>query len=392
MVYSEFVLRTYRYPLRPAPEQDRILRSWLRACRSLYNGALEERISYYKKFRKSISRYDQQKSLTTLRDEDPDFAEVPVTVLRSSLARLDKAYKSFFSRLKKGDTPGFPRFKSRDRFSSFNLDSFVPKIEDSRIKIPRLGRVRFHEYRPRPVAVLKNTELRLENNHWFLCLTYDLGAAPAAPPLRADSKVIGIDLGLTSFVTLSDGTKIENPRFYKEAQEELKARQRRLSRRKRGSKSRMRAKLLVAKTHIRIGNQRLDFARKLAKSLVVEYDLISHEDLDIRRMSKGLFAKSINDAGWRIFLRCLKCKAEEAGKWVIGVNPSGTTQRCSRCQVRVPKGLSDRTHDCPHCGLCLDRDHNAALNIKALGYSVVYLTAGQRTLTGPEASGHVPKT
>lgn len=178
---------------------------------------------------------------------------------------------------------------------------------------------------------------------------------------------IGIDLGLKSFCALSDGSFVENPKFGKKEQERLARRQRALARRKRGSRSRVRAKKLVAKSYLKIRNQRLNFTRKLAKSIVQKYDMISYEKLNIQNMIPGYLARSIHDAAWGKFINCLECKAEEAGKYAIGIDPKGTSQICSDCGTIVPKRLGERIHECPKCGLVLDRDTNAAINIWKLG-------------------------
>lgn len=352
-------------------------------CRWLYNGALEERRNHYKKYgksKKSPTRYDQQKSLTEIRRDDPDWAGVPVAVLRSSLARLDKAYKAFVRRCKSEEKPGFPRFKGKVRYDSFDLQSQVPRIENSRVHFPKLGPVKFHEYRPLPAEPIQDIVVHREAKGWTVSFICDLGAVP---PKKADPReAVGLDLGLKEFAILSDGSTIANPRHGKAEAQCLARRQRRLARRKKGSKSRQRAKLLVRKSYERIANQRKDFARKQAKNIVERFDVISHEDLQIRNMVRGNLAKSINDAAWGIFLGCLRSKAEEAGKVVIGVNPRGTSQKCSGCS-----------------------DLNAAINIHELGMThfwrqfreargslVVDLTAGQRPPTGSKTSGYVPKS
>lgn len=357
------MIRTYRYPLRPTKAQEAVLITWIDRCRVLYNAALEERRTHYKRFGKGVTRYDQQKSLTIIRAEDPSYAEVPAVVLRSALDRLDKAYKAFFRRVKAGETPGYPRFKGKDRFDSFALMGSA-KIKNSKVHILKIGPVKFHEYRPLKGKPL-DVRIKRETNGWFLLIQVDLGESP---PKNVDlSNSVGIDLGLKEFAVLSNGEAISNPRFGRGAQEELAKRQRVMARRKRGSRSRARAKVLVAKAHLHIKNQRLDFCRKTAKSLVDRFDVVSHEELQIKNMVRGTLARSINDAAWGQFIQCLVSKAEEAGKLVIGVDPRGTTQECSRCGGKVSKGLSQRTHDCPHCGLTLDRDHNAALNIQRRG-------------------------
>ena len=204
---------------------------------------------------------------------------------------------------------------------------------------------------------------------WFASILCDVGEAPKK---EEPKEYVGIDVGLSSFATLSTGEKIPNPRYYRESEVLLAERQRKLAKKKKRSKSRKKAKKLVAKTHQKITNQRLDFVRKLAKDLYKRFDFIAFENLNIAGMAQNhCLSKSILDAAWGLFILCLTNKAEEAGKWAVGSNPYGTSQDCSGCGERVPKTLADREHVCPYCGLKLDRDHNAALNILALGRSVV---------------------
>jgi IS605 OrfB family transposase len=181
---------------------------------------------------------------------------------------------------------------------------------------------------------------------------------------KASGQVVGIDVGLTHFAVTSDGEVIDNPRWFRRAEASLAERQRVLERKQRRSRSRERAKLQVGKAHLKVKNQRLDHARKLAVSLFTRYDVVKFEKLNIAGMVQGQnLGKSISDAGWRVFTQALKCKAEEAGTWALEVDPRGTSIRCSQCGTDVPKTLADRVHSCSTCGLEIDRDLNAARNI-----------------------------
>jgi putative transposase len=367
------MIRTFNYPLRPTASQDLALEGVLLACQRLYNAALEQRRDAYRKQKKSVTKFDQMKDLTELRKHDSDYSQVAATVLRSPLFRLDRAFQGFFRRIKSGQKPGFPRFKSRDRYNSFSFpcQPGIKVIKGNLVRVPSFGDVKFHCYRPLR-GVAKECHVRRTAKGWTLSVVCDLGAAPIKV-----SEVIattGIDVGLTHFATLANGEQIENPRFYRKSEEILARRQQALATKRKGSKSRLRAKRLVGRAHEHIRNQRLDFLRKLAKSLVLRYDLIAYEDLNIRGMVKSNLAKSINDASWATFIACMSFKAEEAGKYIVPVNPRGTSQRCSGCDTVVKKTLSQREHLCGACGLRLDRDHNAAINIEALGLSAVRQT------------------
>jgi len=187
-----------------------------------------------------------------------------------------------------------------------------------------------------------------------------------AKPLPANSESVGVDVGLSAFATLSDGTEVDNPRYYREAQKQLRTAQRKVARRKKGSHRRRKAVQLLQRAHAHIRNQRADFQHKISRWLVNEYGLIAVEDLNVKGLASGMLAKSVSDAGWGMFLEKIAYKAANAGRRFFRVNPNGTTQLCSNCGSHCPKDLSQRVHSCS-CGLELGRDHNAALNILKLG-------------------------
>jgi putative transposase len=371
------MMRAYRYRLHPTAAQATTLDVWLWRCRQLYNAALEQRRDAYRKTGCSLSRYAQCKDLTELRAADGEFSSVPAVVLRSALCRLQRAFDGFFRRMKRGEKPGYPRFKGRGHYDSFVFGNGIPFHTDgagrsARVCIPKLGPVRFNRYRPIGGAI-RTATIRFDGRKWWVSFACDVGEAPAKAPVAS---AVGIDLGLTSFATLSTGEAIPNPRFFRKGEALLARRQQALARKQRGSKSRHRAKVLVRAAHEHVHNQRLDHARKLACTLFARYDLVAHEALDIRGLidlddkGKGI-RKSIHDAAWGLFVRCLASKAESAGKHAVGVDPRGTTKKCSGCGEMVPKTLWERIHRCPRCGLVMGRDHNAAVNIEGLGLSLV---------------------
>lgn len=357
--------RTFRFKLFANKKQATTLDRWRRTCQVLYNAALQERKDAWQKQRISVSWQNQCAQLTEIRATDSDVAALPVHVEQQVFRRLDKAYKAFFRRHKAGEKPGYPRFKSIDRYDSFSLSQRF-KVVDDQITIPKLGSIRFHMHRPIVGRILE-TAIKLCAKGWFVYFACDVGDAPAKVTVRNH---VGIDLGLEHFATLSNGRDVENPRYFRKDEEILARRQRSLATKQRGSASRKRAKNLVAQAHEHIANQRMDFLWKLANKIVKEYDLIAYEDLKIRNMLRSSLAKSISDASWARFIHCLCCKAEEAGKTAVAVDPRGTSQRCHLCGIIVHKTLSERRHRC-ECGTDLHRDHNAALNILALGLSAV---------------------
>jgi putative transposase len=187
-------------------------------------------------------------------------------------------------------------------------------------------------------------------------------------PLPVTGEETGIDLGLESFLTLANGEQIANPRHYRKAEKRLVKAQRRVSKRRKGSKRRLKAVRLLLRAHQKVARQRRDFHHKTALSLLKRYDSVYYEDLQVANMvQNGRLAKSIHDAGWGQFCTILVFKAANAGKQAVAVSPAYTSQLCSGCGVMVAKGLSVRWHECPDCGASLHRDHNAAKNILWVG-------------------------
>lgn len=345
-----------------------------------YNACLQERIGAWKLQRKSISYRDQQDELTELR-QDPAFQWMAADIMRDPLRRIDRAFKAFFKRCKSGAKPGFPRYRSRLRYDSFSFGNAVVCRERS-IKIPNVGDIRARGGRPIEGRA-KLCTIKRAGKRWTASVVCDIGAAPAK---RVVSRATGIDVGLTTLATLSDGTEIENPRWTKHHAERIAAKARSLSTKKRGSRNRLKAKEALRRAHQAASNARLNYIHHVSKWLVANYDLIAHEDLKISNMSKSASGtveqpgknvaqkcglnRSIMDAAWGLLIWCITYKAESAGTWVVPVNPNGTSQRCSGCGATVRKKLSERIHACS-CGLTLGRDHNAGLNILALGMSAV---------------------
>lgn len=361
------MIRSCTFVLRPLAAQRATLHRWRLQCCELYNAALEQRRDGHKKG-KRVTYVSQCRDLTDLREE-PEYGAAPVEVQRSAMRRLDHAFKAFFRRCKSGEKPGFPRFRARDRYDSFGLgrvtiDPAARERGSGFVHVPKLGRLRFKQHRFMRGEV-RDVGLRFDSakSRWTVRIVCDVGEAP---PKRDPVRATGIDLGLKEFAVLADGEAIANPRHFNRGAEALARAQRVLARKKRGSNSRRRARAAVGRAHGCIANQRRDFHRKLAADLCRRFDLIAHEDLNIGGLARGRLSKSIHDVSWSQFLATLHSKAEEAGVHVVAVDARNTTQACSQCGTLVRKGLGDRVHTCP-CGLVLDRDHNAAINILARG-------------------------
>lgn len=334
----------------------------LEAGRLIYNQALQRRIEVYRDTKKTLGRFDQTAELTRWRAEYDFLSSASVSVQRDALDRLDKGFKAFFRRVKSGEgKPGFPRFKPAQRWHSFSVSNPGKCIKKGRIRVTKVdGLVRCRNLREIGGRIKVQRIVR-KAGRWFCQLVIEDGVLEVEK--RPIEKAIGIDVGLDHFYTDNSGNAIENPRFLRRMAERLRRDHRRVSRRKKGSNRRRLAVLRLQKTYDTLANHRQNFAHHVSKDLVAGYDLIAIEDLNVQGMVRGRLAKHILDAGWSQLRWQLAYKAERAGCTLIAVVPNGTSQECSGCGETAPKGLSVRIHKCPHCGLVIDRDHNAALNI-----------------------------
>ena len=362
------VRKTYIYKLEPTPKQERELGRVLGLCRWLYNTALEQRITLWKHHGVSLSRYQQEAELKDLRAAMPEYAAIHSHVLQDVLARLDKTYQAFFRRVKQEES-GLSALSGRalaTTRSPTRSSGTGPRWTMASSSSRRLGALLCvgpgrSKGRPRPSPSPKR-----QTGGMFLLL-----CRCTCPALPETGQETGIDLGIEAFATLSDGTRIFSPGWYRKAERALKTAQRRVSRRKKGSNRRRKAVALLAKAHQTVRRQRQDFHHKTALALVRSNDTIYHEDLGVANMVRNHhLAKSISDAGWSQFLSILSFKAACAGRSVVAVNPAYTSQTCSGCGVMVAKGLSVRWHSCPECGTSLHRDHNAARNIERAGQAL----------------------
>jgi putative transposase len=365
--------KTFKYRLYPTKKQITDLNKQLELCRGIYNQTIEIRKNSWEQEHKSVSLYDTNKLLTQWTKEKPELSQVYSQVLQNCQLRVDLAFKAFFRRIKAGQTPGYPRFKGFGRYDSmtFKQTGFNLNPVNSTLYLSKTGRVPVILHRPLQGIIKTCTILKTETDKWFVSFSCEMDRPD---PLYKTGKIVGIDLGLKTFIQVSDGTKIENPRFFKKAQKDLKTAQRRFSKFPKEDKSprRKRAKKIVAKVHEKIRNRRTDFCHKAVLGLVQKYDFIAHEDLNIKNMlEERKFSKSIADASWAQLIQLLSYKAEEAGKITVAVNPRNTSQQCSQCLAIVPKELGDRIHTCPHCNLSIDRDLNASYNILRLGLESV---------------------
>jgi len=383
-------VKTYEFRLYPNKRQRKRLISYLDAGRFVYNWALADRRDMWRIAKCSTNFYDQSKYLVELRKEHPFLSEVHVHALQTTLKRADLAFQSFFKRCRAGQKPGYPRFKGKDWFSSFsfkeNGNGF--ELDGKRLRLSRIGRVRIRLHRDIDGEIATCT-IKRRADGWFALFSVE--TEPAKPSELYNP--VGVDVGLNSFVVLSTGEKIKNPKLLKKARDELKTCQRQLSKKKNGSTRRARHKNRLALRHLRVWRCRKDFHFNVAARLVREFNPIFIEGLDIKglivkatedkKARKKSRAKSENilDAGWGMFVSRLRSKAESAGSAIKAREARGTSQECSGCGEVVKKELWERMHSCPHCGLVKDRDWNAALNILNRGLQL------ERTV--PAARGQV---
>ena len=352
-------MRSYRYRLYPNKAQETVLISTLETCRRLYNNALAERRDAWEDEQRCVTYREQQDALPGNKNEYQ--LQVHSQVLQDVLRRLRKAFNAFFRRVRNGETPGYPRFKSRGRYDSFTYPqsgfSFSP--DERHLKLSKIGPVRIKLHRPLEGRV-KTCTIKRDVDQWYVVFYCEVEIEAGSH----GGTSVGVDVGLEKFATLSDGTVIENPRFLRESEQKIKKRQRRVSRRKIGSNRRKKARKELARAHRKVRNQRTDFAHKLSRQLADNYSTITFEKLNILNMVQNHhLAKSIVDASWNKLIQYTTYKAEEAGGKVVLVDPKNTSQMCSRCGMLVKKDLSVRVHECWNCGLTIDRDLNAALNI-----------------------------
>jgi len=386
---------TYKYRLYLNKEQAVILQKNFNFCNFLYNSALQERITFYKKYGVGRSYNEQSVQLPEIKKM---FAEQTSSIYSQSfqqvLKRVDSGFKNFFRRVKeKADKVGFPRYKPQDRFRSIVFPQSdlkgggVKLLENGKLKIfgiPEEVKVKMHrpfQGRCKLVSIIKKAD------KFYIALSCD---EVPLEPLAKTGKTIGIDVGLISFITTDDGTSFHHPKPYKTAKEKLAYLNRKLAAKQRGSNNRRRAKRSLARAYEKVSNVREDFLHKISQKLVEENDTIIIEKLNVKGMleqakpaptfdsnGKKVFKavakkENIQDASWGSFAAMLSYKAERAGKMLIEVPPKNTSKMCSCCgNIDTEQTLKDRVYNCKACGFAMDRDQNAAINIKWLGMSLV---------------------
>jgi putative transposase len=354
------VLKAYRYRLYPSKPQQRSLESTLETARRWYNDCLAQRKAAYELVGWSVPYAYQLRQVKTRKAESPFAAGVHSHILQLVCTDLERAFQAFFRRVKAGEKPGYPRFKGRNRFSSFGFKEYGNgfKIDGRRLKVTGVGRIAVRWHRELP-SQPKTLRLVQQAGDWFAVLVCETETVALEPT----GQEVGIDVGIHALIATSDGHCEPNPGWYRAGQRKLRIAQRRVARRTKGGANRRRAVRTLQRVAAHTQAQRQDFLNKLADGLVERYDWIALEDLRIRNMVRNHhLAKSILDSGWGYLQSRLSRKAEEAGRHVVLVDPRNTSQKCSGCGAYQSLTLKDRWVRC-ECGLSLDRDINAARNI-----------------------------
>jgi putative transposase len=353
--------RTFRYRLYPTTAQGDTLDAHLRICCELYNAALQERRDAWRLCRRSCGFAQQSAQLPAIKRDRPDVAAVYSQVLQDVLHRVDKTFLAFFARVRRGERAGYPRFRASQRFDSLTYPQSGFSVSGRHLELSKIGAVKIKLHRP-ILGTIKTLTIKREAGRWYACFSVDV----APEPLPASTAAIGIDVGLTHFATLSDGTAIANPRHARRAEAKMRRAQRRIARRRRRSAGHREAVQLLQAAHAHVRHQRADVQHKLSRQLVDRYGLIAVEDLNVRGLASGRLAKAVQDAGWASFIHKLAYKAESAGRVLVKVDPRGTSQTCP-CGAHTPKPLSQRWHQCLDCGLSAARDHVSARLILSRG-------------------------
>ena len=347
--------------------QDR-LEQTLYLCRSLYNGGLQERRDAYQINRVSINYQAQQNQLPEIKQINPEYKGIHSQVLQNVLKRVELAFDGFFRRVKTGQKAGFPRFKSASRYDSFCYPQSGFSLTGDKLTLSKIGKVKIKLSRS-VVGKIKTCQIKKEINNWFVIFT----VKTFPEQLPKTGKQIGIDAGIENFATLSDGTQIDNWKYFESSQKQLRRAQRSISRKEKGGNNRKKAILKLRKIHNQIKNRRADFQHKLSTHLVKECDLIVIEKLSILGMSRGILSKQIHDVSWRSFFNMLDYKAANAGRQLIKINPAFTSQTCI-CGHREKKSLSQRQHNCLECGYSNHRDIVASEIILEAGLALLAQT------------------
>ncbi len=380
------MLLTYCYRIKPTDEQIVTMERWLELLRRHWNYALGQRLDWLKRTREPVDRcsivseaigdipepvtyYSQQSALKETKKLFPEYKLIYAETQQVNLQRLNKAWERWRKTDATGKRAGRPRFKKQGQLRSFvfprvNNSRAGAHLKDEMLKLSRIGEIPVVMHRPLPDGfTLKQCTIVKKADGWYCCISMQDESVPEILAMDSIQSAVGIDVGLEKFLTTSDGEAVAIPQFYRKAQDRLAQTQRVMSRRVKGSKNWEKAKNKVALLYLHLSRCRKEFHYQVAHWLCNKYDLIGHEDLNIKGLARTKLAKSIHDAAWGLFLEILQTVAVKRGLLIQKVNPRGTSIECFNCAARVEKNLADRVHSCSSCGVKIDRDWNSGINI-----------------------------
>jgi putative transposase len=406
------------------------MEQWLNMLRHSYNSMLADRFDWWESNRSPINAcplvcsiaqpreqpeyYGQKRSLVSLKVEREWYKDIHADVLQDMVKRVDLAFTRFIKGDSSGKRSGKPRFKGKNRYRTFAYQRVKPDcIQGNRIELPKLGKIKFIQHRPIPDGfIIKRALVTQKADGWYVTLTLEDASVPDNPTIDiqpTQTNSIGIDAGLEYFAACSDGTMVEPPKFYRQAEDKLARLSAKRELRKKGSTARRKLGSRTAKLHRQIARQRKQWHFELAGELLDKAQVVFVENLNVSNMTrrnkphldeesnflpngqaaKSGLNKSFADAGIAGFLNeILPYKAEKAGRLVVKVNPAGTSQYCAICLNKVPKELSDRWHECS-CGASMPRDLNSGILIKKVGLGV-RLTIKRESGKSRRRSLHLP--
>ena len=367
----------YKYRIYPSNGQKSALNETLAICRLVYNSMVHERTVVHERGEKPPTFYTQVPALARWKKDHAELNTVHSQVLQNVGRRVELAFQSFFRRVKAGETPGYPRLKGSGQYDSITYPQSGFKVGETSVWLSLQGKqtqIKAKIHRA-IVGTVKTCTVRRVGSKWFVCFSVEQ-PDNFLPPC---TETVGLDAGLKTFMALSDGTFIDNPRFFRHDEKALAKAGRKQAKTAKGSNPRKKANKVLSRIHERVRNRRHNFVHQTARRLVNRYGMIAVEKLNVKGMVKNhCLAKSISDASWSQFRSVLTNKAESAGREVVAVNPAYTSQDCHACGYRAKKKLSERWHHCPMCSASLDRDTNAAINI--LNLALVNLAVGQHSV------------
>lgn len=364
------MLKAYKFLIKPNKEQIEMFEKHFGCVRFVYNWGLDQKTKTYQETGETINSHKLITSLPELKKENPWLKDINSQCIQMSLRNLDNAYTKFFREKK-----GFPKFKSKyNPKQSFQCpQSCSVNFDKGTLSVPKIKNIKIIFHRKFEGDIKTVTISKVPSGKYYVSILIEDGKELPSKPKLNRNGAIGIDMGLKHFIVTSDGDKIDNPKYLRKSEERLSKRQRKLSKKTKGSKNRNKQRKLVAKLHEKIANQRKDFLHKISHQIVHKsHGTICVEDLCVKGMMKNRkLAKSISDVGWGIFYKFLKYKSEWHGKNFLDIGRfEPSSKMCSNCgNIKSDLKLSDREWTCVKCNSKHDRDINASINIRNMAFT-----------------------